>query len=200
MTLSNGLIDVWFVVCALYMIPSKQRIIVHISINVHCDYQMFPIFSLSLYVQTSLKMETLDNVIFYHIEKAIKSYRQYAQNRIKAAGINMTIDQWLVLKVLMDEPDIQLKDLAVKVFKDNASVTRIVILLEKGKFIEKSVFQTDKRRILLRVTSEGKKIMDAVTHIVLANRQHALSGLSVESVDTTIETLKIISANCNTKA
>lgn len=145
-------------------------------------------------------MDTLDNVIFYHIEKAIKSYRQYAQNRIKAAGFNMTIDQWLVLKVLMDEPDIQLKDLAVKVFKDNASVTRIVILLEKGKFIKKSVFQTDKRRISLIVTSKGKKAMEAVTRIVLANRQHALNGLTGESIDTTIETLKIISRNCNAKA
>lgn len=45
-------------------------------------------------------MEMLDKVNFYHIEKAIKSYRQYGQSQIKNAGLNVTIDQWLVLKIV----------------------------------------------------------------------------------------------------
>lgn len=95
-------------------------------------------------------MEILDDVIFYHIEKAIKSYRQFAQSRIKLAGYTMTIDQWLILKVLIDEPDIQLNELAVKVFKDSASVTRIIILLEKGKFIKSQSISQTKDAFYLR--------------------------------------------------
>ncbi|MBK7741398.1 MAG: MarR family transcriptional regulator [Saprospiraceae bacterium] len=144
-------------------------------------------------------MEILDDVIFYHIEKAIKSYRQFAQSRIRLAGYTMTIDQWLILKVLIDEPDIQLNELAVKVFKDSASVTRIIILLEKGKFIKKSVHQSDKRRILLKVTAKGQKAMEDVSCIVLANRRHALNGITKDSIDATIATLKIISGNCIAK-
>jgi DNA-binding MarR family transcriptional regulator len=112
----------------------------------------------------------------------------------------MTIDQWLILKVLIDEPDIQLNELAVKVFKDSASVTRIIILLEKGKFIKKSVHQSDKRRILLKVTAKGQKAMEDVSCIVLANRRHALNGITKDSIDATIATLKIISGNCIAKA
>ena len=82
-------------------------------------------------------MEKLNDVIFYTIEKAIKSYRQYAQKQIKKAGFDITIDQWLVMKCLIDNPDIQLQDLAKSVFKDNASVTRIIDLLIRKNYLKR---------------------------------------------------------------
>lgn len=142
-------------------------------------------------------MEILDNIIFYHIEKAIKSYRQFAQMRIKQAGIHLTIDQWLVLQVLHNEPEIQLKDLAAKVFKDNASITRIIFLLEKNDYIRKASHKEDGRRVLLSITKSGRKAMEQAGSIVLQNREHALKGISIKSIHDTIQTLNKISSNCS---
>lgn len=145
-------------------------------------------------------MELLDEVIFYHIEKAIKSYRQYAQMRIRTAGINITIDQWLVLMVVRDEPDIQLKELAAKVFKDNASITRIIVLLEKNHYLNKTVHKEDGRRIVLSITKKGKKVMEQVSKIVRQNREHALRGISDINIASSIKTLKRIASNCVEKS
>lgn len=141
----------------------------------------------------------LDKVIFYDIEKAIKSYRQYAQTKIKNAGLNMTIDQWLVLKVIQDEPDIQLQELAVKVFKDKASITRIIALLEKSKYLVKSSHKQDCRRLFLKITKTGEKAMEQVNNIVLKNRKHALKGISEKNIAVTSSTLKHIAKNCADK-
>ena len=77
-------------------------------------------------------MDQVNTVIFYNIEKAIKSYRRLAQKELKKHGLNITVDQWLTLSALNDNPDIAQKDLAEMIFKDNASVTRIILLLVKS--------------------------------------------------------------------
>ena len=78
-------------------------------------------------------MENLDLIFFYHLDKAIKTYRQFAQEKLKENGFDITIDQWLVLKAVSENQDINHNDLADAVFKDKASVTRIIELLVKGR-------------------------------------------------------------------
>jgi MarR family transcriptional regulator, transcriptional regulator for hemolysin len=71
-------------------------------------------------------MEKLDQVLFFTLEKSIKTYRQFAQRQIDKANIAITIDQWLVLKPIQDWPDISQHQIAENVFKDYASVTRMI--------------------------------------------------------------------------
>ena len=63
-------------------------------------------------------MEKLDSVLFYYIEKAIKSYRQFAQRELKNAGLIITVDQWLTLNYLNENPQITQKELAEAIFKN----------------------------------------------------------------------------------
>jgi MarR family transcriptional regulator, transcriptional regulator for hemolysin len=77
-------------------------------------------------------MQSVSSVIFYKIEKAIKSYRQLAQKKLREAGLRITVDQWLALNCLKDAPILSQKELAAILFKDEASVTRIIRLLEKN--------------------------------------------------------------------
>jgi MarR family transcriptional regulator for hemolysin len=46
----------------------------------------------------------LQDVFFYSLESAIKSYRRFAQARIEEGGFDITIDQWLVLKTIEESP------------------------------------------------------------------------------------------------
>src|SRR5690606_41879789 len=79
----------------------------------------------------NFRMENIESVVFYTIDKSIKAYRQYAQKQLKEAGFQVTIDQWLVLKNIQELPQISQQELSRRVFKDNASVTRIIDLLVK---------------------------------------------------------------------
>ncbi len=141
-------------------------------------------------------MENLNSVIFYNIEQAIKTYRMYAQNQLKINQLKITIDQWLVLKCLKENPKATQIELAEKVFKDNASITRIIELLVKAGFLQREVNKTDRRKFDLKITASGERILDDVYKIVLKNRAKALNGITPEEIETVNTILKKISTNC----
>ncbi len=141
-------------------------------------------------------MENLNSVIFYNIEEAIKTYRMYAQNQLKINHLKITIDQWLVLKCLKENPKSTQIELAEKVFKDNASITRIIELLVKADFLHREINQKDRRKFDLKITPLGEKILANVYKIVLKNRAKALENISEEEIETVNAILKKISANC----
>lgn len=141
-------------------------------------------------------MENLSSVIFYNIEEAIKTYRMYAQNQLKINDLKITIDQWLVLKCLKENPNATQIELAEKVFKDNASITRIVELLVKANFLQREINQNDRRKMNLKITASGEKILEDVYKIVLKNRAKALEGITAEEIETVNAILKKISSNC----
>lgn len=142
-------------------------------------------------------MEQLKNVIFYQIEQAIKTYRMYAQKQIKANGLKITIDQWLVLKSLKENPDFTQAELAEKVFKDSASITRILDLLVQSEYVEREINPKDRRKFNLSVTSKGNSILVDTYAVVLQNRKKALEGINENDIQIMSETLKKISQNCN---
>lgn len=141
-------------------------------------------------------MENLSKVIFYQIERAIKTYRMYAQKQIKAHGLKITVDQWLLLKSMKENPDATQAELAEKVFKDSASITRILDLLVKSGFVQRQVNPNDRRKSNLIVTEKGNRILTDTYAIVLENRKKALDGISENDIKIMNETLKKISKNC----
>ncbi|WP_236704959.1 MarR family transcriptional regulator [Hymenobacter sp. AT01-02] len=62
----------------------------------------------------------LSSIIFYSLDKAIRQYRKLAQANIDRAGIAITIDQWLVLRVIQENDDLTQSDIGDRVFKDQA--------------------------------------------------------------------------------
>jgi MarR family transcriptional regulator, transcriptional regulator for hemolysin len=141
-------------------------------------------------------MEQLNNVIFYTIDKSIRTYRQYAQRQLKNAGFSITIDQWLVIKTLLENQDITQQELGEKIFKDNASVTRIIELLVKAKYLKRKNNTEDRRRTGLEVTEKGKETIADVHKIVLKNRSVALEGISKSDLETAKKVLMKITKNC----
>lgn len=141
-------------------------------------------------------MENLNDVIFYQIEQAIKTYRMYAQKKIKENGLKITIDQWLVLKSLKENPLLSQAELAEKVFKDSASITRIFDLLVSSGYVVREINPNDRRKFNLNITPLGNQILDNTYKIVLENRKKGLEGISLKNIKTLNETLKKITENC----
>ncbi len=141
-------------------------------------------------------MERLETINFYLLDKAIRTYRMYSQKKLKENGYKITVDQWLIIKVLMENPGISQQDIAEKVFKDNASVTRIIELLVKSKYLHRKVNPKDRRTSILTVTPEGEDIIEKVQSLVLQNRKMAQTGLTLEELENLNATLKKIIKNC----
>jgi MarR family transcriptional regulator, transcriptional regulator for hemolysin len=141
-------------------------------------------------------MERLDRVIFYSLDKTIKTYRQFAQKRFFEQGFDITIDQWLVLNAIYEKPDITQLEIAGKVFKDTASVTRIIDLLIKKELLIRDAHSTDRRRFTLELTNEGRKLMIKIIDVVEKNRDIALQDISDKELIRMKETLNHIIDNC----
>ena len=141
-------------------------------------------------------MEKLNDILFYNIDKAIRTYRTYAQKKLREHGYKITIDQWLIIKAILENPGIMQQELAEKVFKDNASVTRIIELLVQSDYLEREINPGDRRKTVLSVTDEGKSIIEKVHALVLENRKTALGEIDIPDLETTNSVLKNIIANC----
>lgn len=138
----------------------------------------------------------LSSILFYSLDKAIRSYRRMAQATLDRAGLDITIDQWLVLQVLLEHDDLTQHEIAERVFKDQASVARILALLTRRGLLSAVPLPHDGRRTQLRVTAAGQRILDAVQPIVLQNRAHALAGISSEEQKVLQHLLERIARNC----
>lgn len=141
-------------------------------------------------------MEKLNSIIFYNIDKAIRSYRNYAQRQLKAHGYTITIDQWLIIKAILENPGITQNEIGDLVFKDNASVTRMIDLMVKTEYITRKVHPEDRRKTQLEVTDSGVKVIKEVQNIVEKNRKTALKGISNEELEVMYSALLKISENC----
>ena len=138
----------------------------------------------------------LQDVIFYSLESAAKAYRRFAQARLHAAGIDITIDQWLVLKTIHESADVTLQQVGTAVFKDFASITRIVQLLERDGLLRRKPHPSDGRRSELVLTRSGESLIRKVEPIARANRSRALAGIDAKQVAQVREVLKRIIENC----
>lgn len=141
-------------------------------------------------------MEKLNEVIFYTIDRAIRTYRQYAQKQLRKAGFTITIDQWLVIKSILENPGITQQELAASVFKDTASVTRIIELLVKANYLKRAI-GNDRRRMDLTVTPTGEQIIKDVNAVVLKNRETALKDINNIDIEAMRKVLLTIIKNCN---
>lgn len=141
-------------------------------------------------------MEKLNNIIFYNIDHSIRLYRMYAQKKLREHGFKITIDQWLVIKCILENPTITQHELSELVFKDNASVTRIIDLLIKANYLEKEINPDDRRKFMLQVTKSGEEIIKNVQEIVLQNRNKALKGIDAKELEIADAVLRKIITNC----
>ena len=136
-----------------------------------------------------------DQTLFYSIEKAIKLYRRYAQARLKQMYPGLTIDQLLILSKMEQNEDISHVELSQLIFKDIASISRILSSLEEKNLLQRKLNPANKRRFLTRITPKGRKVLQKLAPFVSQNRAGALDGLRAEEVTLCKDILEKVSTN-----
>ncbi len=135
--------------------------------------------------------------VFHAIESTIKSYRKLAQQNIVAKIDNITIDQGLALIYIDKHPELNQVALAKLLFKDNASLTRMINAMVKNEFIEREINSDDLRRYRIVITKKGRDVVNALPEIIKANRTIALQGVSSKDQEDLKRILNKIKDNCN---
>ncbi|OKS88554.1 MarR family winged helix-turn-helix transcriptional regulator [Mucilaginibacter polytrichastri] len=142
------------------------------------------------------EQENLEDILFYSLERSIKSYRQFAQQQLVKKGFEITIDQWLLLKTVYDNPGQTQNQIAQTIFKDFASVTRMVELLVEGKYIIRNPHPTDRRRFHLKLSELAVNLLDNMQLVIENNRRIALNNISKQQILQFHQVLDLIYNNC----
>lgn len=135
--------------------------------------------------------------VFYSIERTIKTYRKFSRHNFLKVVDDITIDQKLILQYLNDHPELSQNEIAELVFKDNASLTRMIELMVKKGFLRRSINPEDRRRFNIELTAKGKEILEKLAPVIVENRKKAFAGISEEELTQLQRTLDKILTNLN---
>lgn len=130
--------------------------------------------------------QPLQGVYFFLMERIQRRSKEMTKARMQALKIDLTVDQWILIKRIAEEEGISQKELADTTFKEPAAVTRMLDLLIKKKLIEKKGSVEDRRKYELYLTALGQANYLKALPIAIDIRAQGLEGVS----KTELETLK----------
>ncbi len=143
-----------------------------------------------------MNLDLPSETIFHVIESTIKEYRKFAQKNISNQIQEMTIDQGLVLLFLNDHPELSQKEIAELVFRDNASMTRMINTMVQKKHLKRSMNPKDRRRYKIEITDKGKDVLKTLPPIIHHNRNSSLKGITKNELHQLEIILGKIRTNC----
>ena len=98
---------------------------------------------------------SVKNLIGHYIGVAQASLRKDFIATLKVEGISFTPEQFTILMRLNVSDGISQKDLAEYAARDNASITRVLDILEKEQFIIRKRAENDRRTNRIYITKQG---------------------------------------------
>ncbi|WP_298511561.1 MarR family winged helix-turn-helix transcriptional regulator [uncultured Kordia sp.] len=143
-----------------------------------------------------MELKSPSETIFYTIESTIKEYRKSSQKNLSSLVNDVTIDQAMILAFLDKYPDKTQKEIAAMAFKDNASMTRMLDLMEKKSYIKRSINEENRRRYKIEITEKGIQVLKTLAPIIITNRENALHGISEEEIIQLEQILLKVRTNC----
>jgi len=100
----------------------------------------------------------------------------------KLVKFHLTTEQWAVLMRLSKQNKISQKQLADISGKDQSTLTRIIDILERKKFIERHSSQEDRRSLVIHITEDGLSTCKSVTPFLEDTFNDILKGISYEKL------------------
>jgi len=96
--------------------------------------------------------------------------------------------EWRTMAVLNEYEPLSAKEIVARSSMDKVNVSRAVAGLQRAGLLDRHVDPTDRRRVLLRLTPQGRRVLRALIPSVLAVERQLLAGLD-ETEQATLKTL-----------
>ena len=97
---------------------------------------------------------------------------------------NVSIPEWRVIAVLGRFPGLSAVEVAERTLMDKVAVSRAVTKLIKNGRIDREFADADKRRSILNLSEEGKKLHDEIAALALQFERDLLHGFSVDEMES----------------
>ena len=110
------------------------------------------------------------------------STKKFVQNSHNS-GIDISMDQWLVLGPIWENEGISQKEISEYCLKDKTSVTKIIDTLEKKNLVVRVPDQLDHRIKRVVLSNKGKKLFLEVIPVMELTRDQLRKGITEKEVE-----------------
>jgi len=104
--------------------------------------------------------------------------------RVYDKRFGLTIPEWRVIAIVGRFPGLSAVEVAERTMLDKVAISRAVTKLIKANRIDREFADADRRRSILTLSEEGRKVHDEVAPLALEMEQDLLHGLSDSQIDT----------------
>jgi DNA-binding MarR family transcriptional regulator len=96
----------------------------------------------------------------------------------------LTIPEWRVIAILGRFPGLSAVEVAERTLMDKVAVSRAVAKLIKSGRIDRQFADADRRRSILNLSEEGRKVHDQIAPMALKFEEDLLHGLDDDEIRT----------------
>ena len=117
------------------------------------------------------------------IGKTFKMMKAFISENLKRENTEVTMQQWVVLKILHEDHDgIIQNDLAFITNRNKTTLTRLINSMEKKNLVARIPSREDSRKNRIFLTKKGKNLFIRIKPIVLSSIQQMQEGISQEEI------------------
>lgn len=142
-----------------------------------------------------MKVSDYQNIVLPWVGKTAKMMSIFITERFKQHGLDLTLEQMIILKILQGKDGCPQNDLAMVTERHKASLTRLLATMEKKNLVAKIPDKSDKRVNRVYVTKTGQKYFQSTIPIMLETMNEIQKGLNEEEIQITIGALQKIQNN-----
>ena len=137
----------------------------------------------------------INDVILFQLDITSKQSKIYSQRIMDSEGMGITIEQWVLLKIIQESKKLSQKEIANKSFRDPASITRTLDLLTKKGFIKREQVASDRRQHGIVLTEIGEQFVAKHMELINDMRRKSVEGFSDDEIKTFYGMLKRVKDN-----
>ncbi|MCQ2345607.1 MAG: MarR family transcriptional regulator [Paludibacteraceae bacterium] len=129
------------------------------------------------------------------MDLAVCKFKQFSAQMLKANGVNLTPEQFLLVDLLWNEGPMTQQQIADAMHKDKNSVTKFIDSLERKNMVERLRGHIDRRSNLIRLTEKAQELKVHAKEKGISTLDHILDGISEEELRQFLATLNKMTEN-----
>lgn len=132
--------------------------------------------------------------------RTMKMMDLYFQDVFKNSNLEVSKNQWYVLKILMEHDGTIQNELAFITDRDKTSLTRLITTMEKKGLVRRVSLVEDKRSNRIYISEKGKILYNDALPIIDGVLKIIQTGLTESEIERTIAVMKKIQINILSKS
>ena len=142
-------------------------------------------------------IKEMEKTILPWLGKTGKMSHLFMADKMKQHGMNMSMEQAIILKILHDEDGRPQNDMAIVTNRHKATLTRVLDTMEKNHLVVRIPDKEDKRVKRVHLTKHGRQQMENMIPVFFEAAKEIQKGLTKTEIKTLISLLKKVQGNIN---